>query len=166
MLGLNSRINRILFDILFKILVRNLVELCACDCSVGAVDYSKLHCDSRSRILVVARNHNRSDTRSSAFLDCRLDLGSYGVNHTDKSAENKVFFKRLGALVGRNFGKLLKAASKDTQRSVGIFLVLFKNFRSVRFGNISDFAVLQNLSTALQYLVGCALCILNICAVL
>ena len=96
MLGLNSCINAELTDLFFEILIADFIELSARDSLRGVADDAELHCDCNGGILMVARYHNGRYACVAAFLNSRLNLGTNRVNHTRKTDENKVVFKRVG----------------------------------------------------------------------
>ena len=96
MLGLNTRIYGILCDLFFEVLVGNIIELRA-GYGLALVLYNaELQGYCNGGILVVAGYHYGSYAGTAAFLDCRLNFGSYGVNHTHKAAEDELIFDFVG----------------------------------------------------------------------
>ena len=102
MLRLNTGINGILRNFLFKLLVAELIKLCTHDSLRSVCDNAKLLTDSNRRILMVARNHNRTDTCLTALVDSSLNLGTNRINHACKTDKDKVVFKSFGSEIRRS----------------------------------------------------------------
>ena len=110
---------------------------------------------------MVARYHNRTDTRAPTFNDRVLYLGSDGVYHSRKTNEAKLLLKCL-CLIGLGLGSIYSlCASKNSECSVSHRLVCREYLALVLLRHRKSRAVLEIILTFIYNHVGSALGELN-----
>ena len=153
MLRLNSGIYRKLFDSVLKILIADLIKLCACDSLRRIGKDSKLHTDGNCGILMISGNHNRTDSCFTALYNCSLNLRTDRIDHSGKSQIGKFLFQKCRLCTLRHFVPFTACTTENTKSSVSHCFVTFQNRCSDLFCHRNLCAVYNRMGTAFQHLV-------------
>ena len=92
-LGLYACIYPKRFYLLFKVFVRDFIQLSPRNSLVAIVNNAQLSCNGNGGINVIAGNHNNTHAGTVSFFNSRLDFRTHGVNHAGKTYKRHVFFE-------------------------------------------------------------------------
>ena len=161
MLGLNTGINAVFFNLVFKLLIGKVIKLRACYCAGSILCDTELLCNCNGGVLMVARYHNGAYACLPCLNNSVNNLGTNRIYHTCKTDIAKVLFKKFGAFTFRNIGIGFHCNAENAKSLVCHFLVLSKDFLLNLICHGNSFAVYKSLRASAENNIGSTLCVLN-----
>ena len=162
MLRLHTGINGILIHLALKRLVIHLAELCAGDGPAGILNDAELLCNCHGRIAVVARNHNRPDTRLATFRHGSLHLRPNRIDHAGQADKNKLLLQLLRLKGIRQAAIGTVGRCQHAQGFIRHRFILLQDFFALLLRQRDCLAAFPYLCAAAEHHIGSALGILNI----
>ena len=165
MLRLHAGVNAVVPDGLPELLLRNPVQLGACQRLRSVLDDSQLFCNSHSRVLVVAGDHHRPDPGFPALRHSRRHLRPHRVDHAGHADKGQVLLQRLRGAILRQLRILPVRRRQHPQGLVRHGLVPGQQLFPQRIGHPHHVPVYQRKIAPPQHYVRCAFRVLDKAAV-
>ena len=110
---------------------------------------------------MVAGNHDRANSGFPALLNCRLDLGTNGVDHAGQAQITELLLQVFRLIAIRRRLPASLCAAKDSQSLIRHGLIGSQNFLTLFLGHGQDFLPVPPAFAAAEHLVRRALGELN-----